>query len=317
MLSHVHVGVGDFERALAFYGPVMEILGAPLKFIDRENYMAGWKPRAADRPLFLIGRAYDGQPARPGNGQMVALLAPSREAVDRCHETALAQGAQSEGAPGLRPHYHPHYYGAYFRDLDGNKLCVCCHDPVLARAGTAPSVEILPLTDTPAIRAGLRDLLVDVVDHGGSVHFMAPLAPAQADDFWDGALQSLARGEKLMFGAFDNALLVGTVTIILTSPPNAPYRGEVAKMMSLSSHRRRGIARALLRHAEREALKHGKTLLLLDTAEGPSAAFYESEGFVFCGTVPDYYQRPHGGLGATRYYYKHLVQQGNQSSNRA
>ena len=116
---------------------------------------------------------------------------------------------------------------------------------------------IAAVTDTPAIRAGLRDLLVDVVDHGGAVHFMAPLAPAEAEEFWDGALASMTRGERLMFAAFDGELLVGTVTIILKSPPNAPHRAEIAKMMTMSSHRRRGIARALLRHAEREGLKHG------------------------------------------------------------
>ena len=55
-------------------------------------------------------------------------LAPSRAAVDKTYATALEHGATDEGAPGLRPHYHPNYYGAYFRDLDGNKLCMCCHD---------------------------------------------------------------------------------------------------------------------------------------------------------------------------------------------
>jgi GNAT superfamily N-acetyltransferase len=169
-------------------------------------------------------------------------------------------------------------------------------------------MEIAPLTDTPVIRAGLRDLLVDVVESGGLVHFMAPLAPQDAEQFWDGALQSANRGERLMFGAFDGPLLVGTATIILKSPPNAPHRAEVAKMMTLSSHRRRGIARALLRHAEREGLTYGKTLLTLDTAaEGGSSALYESEGFVFMGGMPGHAYRPHGGLCATKFYYKQLT----------
>ena len=166
---------------------------------------------------------------------------------------------------------------------------------------------LAPITDTPAIRAGLRDLLVDVVDHGGLVHFMAPLAPAEAEAFWDGALASMMRGERLIFAAFQDGLLTGTVTVILSSPPNAPYRGEIAKMMTLSSHRRRGVARALLRLAEREGLKHGKTLLILDTAaEGGSSALYEAEGFVFCGPVPDYANRPHGGRCGTNFYYKQV-----------
>ena len=77
----------------------------------------------------MIAHPFDGGPASAGNGQMVALLAPSRAAVGRCHALALAHGGSCEGAPGLRPEYHADYYGAYFRDPDGNKLCVCRHAP--------------------------------------------------------------------------------------------------------------------------------------------------------------------------------------------
>ena len=129
MISHVHVGIGDFDRAFAFYSAVLPVLGLELKFKEPENGWAGWMSPGVARPLFLIGRPFDRHAAAPGNGQMIALLAPDRVAVDRCHDVALAQGGRSEGAPGLRPHYHAHYYGAYFRDPDGNKLCVCCHQP--------------------------------------------------------------------------------------------------------------------------------------------------------------------------------------------
>ena len=129
MLSHVHVGVTDFARAFAFYAALMEELGLVLRFQDPAKAWAGWIGTGAERPLFLIGRPYDGAPAGPGNGNMVALLAPTRACVDRCHALALSTGGQDEGAPGLRPGYHPNYYGAYFRDPDGNKLCVCCHRP--------------------------------------------------------------------------------------------------------------------------------------------------------------------------------------------
>lgn len=129
MISHVHVGVTDFDRAFVFYSGVMEALGLTLKFCERERPWAGWMPPAAARPLFLIGPPHDGGAAAPGKGHMVALLAPSRTAVDACYGRALAGGGRDEGPPGLRPHYHPNYYGAYFRDPDGNKICVCCHDP--------------------------------------------------------------------------------------------------------------------------------------------------------------------------------------------
>jgi catechol 2,3-dioxygenase-like lactoylglutathione lyase family enzyme len=129
MISHVHVGIDDFERAFAFYSAVLPVLGLELKFKEAENGWAGWMMPGVARPLFLVGRPFDRQPASPGNGQMIALLAPDRAAVDRCHAVALVHGGRSEGAPGLRPHYHANYYGAYFRDPEGNKLAVCCHHP--------------------------------------------------------------------------------------------------------------------------------------------------------------------------------------------
>lgn len=129
MFSHVFVGVTDFDRALAFYTPLMEVLDIQPRFRELERPWAGWQSSPEPRPLFLIGRPYNGDAHVPGNGQMVAFLAKSREIVDRAYATALAHGATSEGAPGLRPEYHSNYYGAYFRDPDGNKLCVACHQP--------------------------------------------------------------------------------------------------------------------------------------------------------------------------------------------
>jgi catechol 2,3-dioxygenase-like lactoylglutathione lyase family enzyme len=132
MLSHVYIGVSDFERAFAFYAPLMEGLGLTLKFRelrDSDQSWAGWMTPGVLRPLFLLGKPYDSKPHASGNGQMVALLAPTRAAVDHAYAHALAHGGVCEGPPGLRPEYHAHYYGAYFRDPDGNKLCVCCHDP--------------------------------------------------------------------------------------------------------------------------------------------------------------------------------------------
>ena len=129
MLSHVFLGITDFDRAFDFYAPLMASLGLRLKFSDSGKPWAGWVAPDAPRPLFVIARPFDGHRAAAGNGQMTALMAPGRAAVDRAHAIALAHGGACDGAPGLRPHYHPDYYGAYFRDPDGNKLCVCCHVP--------------------------------------------------------------------------------------------------------------------------------------------------------------------------------------------
>ena len=129
MISHVHVGVDDFGRAFAFYDVVLPVLGLALRFRDPERGWAGWQTPGVARPLFLVGRPFDGRKASPGNGQMIALLAADRATVDRAHAVALAAGGSDEGAPGLRPRYHADYYGAYLRDPEGNKLCICCHRP--------------------------------------------------------------------------------------------------------------------------------------------------------------------------------------------
>jgi catechol 2,3-dioxygenase-like lactoylglutathione lyase family enzyme len=130
MFSHVTIGVRDFEAAFHFYCELAAVLGLELKFREDARPWAGWKSPGCDRPLFIVTAPFDGNPASSGNGSMTAFVAGSRRQVDAAYETALAAGAASEGEPGLRPEYHPHYYGAYFRDPDGNKLCVCCHGAV-------------------------------------------------------------------------------------------------------------------------------------------------------------------------------------------
>ena len=129
MFSHIFLGVSDFERTLAFYNPLMSALGLESRFCEPSRPWAGWQSHPGQRPLFLIGKPYDQQPHERGNGQMVAFLAESRAVVASAYAVALAlaNGGTSEGAPGLRPEYHEHYYGAYFRDPEGNKLCVVCH----------------------------------------------------------------------------------------------------------------------------------------------------------------------------------------------
>lgn len=125
----MYIGVRDRSRAAAFYGAVLPILGWRASRIDPDRPYAAWRPLDQPRPVILVGRPWNGEPASPGNGQMVALLAGSRPAVDAFHAAACANGGTCDGPPGLRPEYHPDYYGAYVRDPEGNKLCACCHDP--------------------------------------------------------------------------------------------------------------------------------------------------------------------------------------------
>ena len=168
-------------------------------------------------------------------------------------------------------------------------------------------VEIRALNASPETIAMLSEILVETVANGGSVSFMHPLDPGSARAFWANALAAAERGERIVVGAYDGAVLVGAVTLLLDCPPNQPHRAEIAKMMTRLSHRGRGVATALLRAAEALAVARGRTLLTLDTAtkEGASV-LYERLGFTFAGEIPDYALKPHGGLTGTRLYWKRI-----------
>lgn len=128
MFSHITLGTNDLEVALQFYDAILEPLGIVRLLSSPEHGFAAYG-HPGERPGLFVCLPFNEKEATAGNGTHVALLASSREAVDAFHACGLALGATDEGAPGPRPHYHEHYYGAYLRDLDGNKLQACCHAP--------------------------------------------------------------------------------------------------------------------------------------------------------------------------------------------
>ena len=126
MFSHVTIGTNDVEQARHFYDATL----APLGLARHATYpeSLGYGP-AGGKPQLWVMRPLDRQTATIGNGITVGLDAGTRAAVDSAHATAMRLGGRDEGAPGLCPHYHANYYGAYLRDPDGNKLCIVCHHP--------------------------------------------------------------------------------------------------------------------------------------------------------------------------------------------
>jgi len=128
MIDHVGFTVSDFEHSKAFYLRALAPLGYGLA-IEVTPEMTGTDARHAGfgvghKPDFWIGTG--GAPIGPLH---VAILAPDRAAVDAFHAAALEAGGRDNGAPGLRPQYHPTYYGAFVHDPDGHNIEAVCHDP--------------------------------------------------------------------------------------------------------------------------------------------------------------------------------------------
>ncbi len=123
MFSHVTIGSNDIARSGTFYDAVLGALGHT-RFYASEHGI-GYGETEGDQ-VWILG-PFDGKPATVGNGMMVAFVAPDRSSVDAAFAAAMANGGAEEGAPAVREHYHPNYYGAYFRDPEGNKLCTVCH----------------------------------------------------------------------------------------------------------------------------------------------------------------------------------------------
>ncbi|MEM8774276.1 MAG: VOC family protein [Pseudomonadota bacterium] len=118
-LNYVMLGSNDVAKAHGFYSAIFPVIGGKL--------VAEYLPHAFCYELRGGGRIWVGNPfdegvATPGNGNMVGLKCESKDEVRAAHETALSQGGMNEGDPGPRPQYGPDFYGAYVRDLDGNKI---------------------------------------------------------------------------------------------------------------------------------------------------------------------------------------------------
>lgn len=127
MLDHVGLTVSDFAGARAFYSAAQAPLGiAVVMEVSAEQTGAGSHAGfgAEGKPFFWIGEGA----ARSG-GLHVAFTAATRAQVDAFYAAALAAGGTDNGAPGLRPHYHTDYYGAFVRDADGNNVEAVCHAP--------------------------------------------------------------------------------------------------------------------------------------------------------------------------------------------
>ncbi|CBJ39442.1 Acetyltransferase [Ralstonia solanacearum CMR15] len=154
----------------------------------------------------------------------------------------------------------------------------------------------------------LADVLIDCVEGGASVSFMLPLSREKALAFWRNVADGVARGERALLIAEDEAgTVLGTVQLILAQPENQPHRADVAKMLVHRRARRRGVAQRLMAEVEAVARAEGKSVLVLDTVTGGDAErLYQRTGWQRVGTVPNYALMPDGAFCGTTFYCRQL-----------
>ncbi|WP_454831362.1 VOC family protein [Pseudoxanthomonas wuyuanensis] len=129
MIDHMGFEVTDYARSRTFYMQVLAPLGYDVVMEVTREMTGGYEGCGfgpPSRPHFWVGKGN----GRPSQSTHVAFVAQSRSQVDAFHAAAIATGAQDNGAPGLRPHYHPNYYGAFVIDPDGHNIEAVCHAPL-------------------------------------------------------------------------------------------------------------------------------------------------------------------------------------------
>ena len=152
----------------------------------------------------------------------------------------------------------------------------------------------------------LASLLVDAVDSGAGVSFMAGLSLAEAASWWRQTLRA-SSPRAIILIARQAGEVAGTVQLQPAWAPNQPHRADIAKLIVHRKARRNGIARELMREVERLAKDAGFTLLLLDTCKGTAAErLYQSLGWTRVGEVPHFALNPDGTPCDTVFFYRQL-----------
>jgi GNAT superfamily N-acetyltransferase len=169
------------------------------------------------------------------------------------------------------------------------------------------SIERASAEDEADLVPALTELLLDCVEGGASVSFMAGLSRKRAEAFWRKVFGAVRDGTSVLLVARDGAGLQGTVQMDLHMPDNQQHRADVKKLLVHRRARRRGIAQALVRQLEHEAHRLNRTLLVLDTVTGSAAEqLYAQLGWTRVGVIPDYALMPDGQPAGTTLFYKRV-----------
>ncbi|WP_096085220.1 GNAT family N-acetyltransferase [Agaribacterium haliotis] len=153
----------------------------------------------------------------------------------------------------------------------------------------------------------LVELLLDSVNHGASIGFIAPLSSEQARGYWRALEPEVVAGHRKILLAVNAQKLVGSVQLALCTKMNALHRADVEKLMVHTSARKQGLASLLMQYLEQLALAHQRRLLVLDTRKGDVAEnLYRARNFQLAGEIPGFAANAEGGFDSTLYFYKAL-----------
>lgn len=168
-------------------------------------------------------------------------------------------------------------------------------------------IRILGAAEAEQEREALAEILHDCVDGGASVGFLQPYSVADASRWWSGVIGGIDAGRTVLFGAYEEGRLSGTVQLGLDTPPNQRHRADVNKLLVHRRARGRGLARRLMQALEDEARARSRNLLTLDTATGSVAeTLYAALGWHRSGSIPGFALLPDGTACATTIFWKAL-----------
>ena len=176
-----------------------------------------------------------------------------------------------------------------------------------ARSSAAADVRALDLDGYRAAIPELSTLIVDAVAGGAGITFLRGVTLEKAGAWWRSLEPDVASGRTTPLVAVDDGRIVGSTLLVRSAYENSPHRAEIGKVIVRRSHRRQGLASALMTAAEERARDDGRWLLVLDTVEGSAAeALYQSLGWQTTGVVPNFAMNPDGEPQAATFFWKDL-----------
>jgi GNAT superfamily N-acetyltransferase len=170
------------------------------------------------------------------------------------------------------------------------------------------TIRTLTPSETMAALPALAGILSDCVEGGASVGFMSPYTPQDASPYWQGVAQAVLDGNTVLIVAERDGDILGTVQLGIGMMPNQPHRADLKKLLVHRKARGLGLSRLLMDAAEQAAIRHGRHVLVLDTATGsPAESIYERFGWQRVGVIPQYALMPDGSYCGSTFFYKSLA----------